>query len=437
MDPDRIPGLPSWLPSQSPAEDNSQESLISPQAHRVAPRSQAEIHFSQTLPQPTTNLATSAINSRDLKEFRSTTHEEHMVPEQHYHLLTLPSEIRLQILREVLRFPTRMRTMTELQTQTTASESQGQRRARRARRACIECRPLFPVHDEHEASSKVYPGILRVCRTLYQEGSRVIAGNPTVAVFTAHEILEEDIQSFNLKVREHRQQLRSSAAPAMTIWICDQVEGSAMHLYIFELRDTFYLIRYILQYVRRCLAPGFIDVYLHRFSVPGLYTLDAAAETLFLGPLQPYLNGEIHTVTIYPLATQLFGLNEDAQITERISISLSFQHILSTEDAAKVFGRIHSSVTTSQSTNTRGWDHRQAFKIWTRNRNRLYELAADGKWSSSENWEIIAHRSLCTIKDQIIHPGKDVVLSKGVKSRLLVLGQQIRLLALVIYLNLS
>lgn len=238
------------------------------------------------------------------------------------------------------------------------------------------------VRHQRETLPNIYPAILRVCRKLHREGIDMVAENQIIAVNIGREISADDIAAFNLHCREHEHACKASASPVLTFFLHDDRPKSRRRHYIFELRDVFYLIRYLLYYARSDLIIGGMDVRIHRTEIRGLCETETAGRQLFWDLIYPHLDGEI-----LPEGSGM-GLYLPVRLSPIWRIK--YPRCLSAGD--RVTRDIVEQISTLDSRpNLQRWDGRPALALWGQRLGQLYDFASTGIWSQGEGWEPFAH----------------------------------------------
>lgn len=200
-----------------------------------------------------------------------------------------------------------------------------------------------------------------------------------------------------------------SADPVMTLGLhCPGYEdgNSERKEYLLEMRDVASVVSYLVRRSRyRGTISGFVNVEIHRTHVVGLYDSSCAAESLFLRPLYPYLNGVLATVSCTGSDFVLHVRHHQDSTSDEAQFAIG-------NPADTIMLKILEATAGYRSAPPRAffrWDIEPALWIWNEELAPLVKFTIDHRWEPNTHggkespvWQVSARRTLNAIQHQMI-----------------------------------
>ena len=257
--------------------------------------------------------------------------------------------------------------------------------------------------------SHIWPEVLRVCHTLEEEGRQVLNENQLVKLITPAAISLKSHATYNLSLWRIES---VTARTLITLMIMDvnHPGGSGKHVYLFELRNIHFVVRYLLMLCRKSSGiPGAsIDIEIVRVSSSHARDVSAAAQKLLLGPVFSHLSREMNAIFYEEFSANLRDLRFDAW---------KAQHNHTPVPPFKSYTRpaspthpIPLAVLDALADYSKDpplymhmWDGRPAIQIWHNRVLSLESFAKTGHWEGHDfsSWEVTARNTIEMITDQL------------------------------------
>lgn len=351
------------------------------------------------------------------------------------HLLALPDEILVQILRPLLVLPfDHSRARRKMPVDDTATES------------ITRVRRRIQLDNGY---TQLQTQLLLVCRALGQLGTVLVSENRMVKLVTAWSIDPGHASTHDVSLWQ-TPCLQTSVLLILSLSLkVRNIRVRRRLYYLCELRDLHFLCRYLLWICHNqgSQFPILLDVDVTRPEIAGVCDISNCAERLFMHPIYTVLNGELGKVTCGNAPSSLL-----IDLYNRESIQAIKQ--LDPTDLLprdRVLVHISQAVHDADEASIRPdvqpflWSMRSAERLWSDNIRRFIYFAHLGHWeslaySSSKthiHWEALCLRTLDDIRDQLNHANSPTVAFLGYYRPLLDLHCKVQFLLGLGYLNIS
>ena len=167
--------------------------------------------------------------------------------------------------------------------------------------------------------------MLRACRSFGRVGTSVLAENRFVELVLPRALSAYEALQFGLsvwKVPNPKETFSARPMLRMNVTGAARLVTNRLH-YLSEFRDMHFLIRYLLSRcrTRELRSSPFVNIEILRTTMAGLCEVNNAADSLFLGPIYPFLNGEIGKIAVSILAARGKLAPKEGYIDLRLPLS--------------------------------------------------------------------------------------------------------------------
>ena len=293
-------------------------------------------------------------------------------------LLGLPSELRQQVLRELLQDSGERHALETSEDVASLEDASAVLAQHNHTHGVIHCHNCHRVSRVRLQPSKLSPAILEVNRQIYGEGIDILRANSMIAIRYAitDEKLRYVAEALGLSGRFLQPGVKQGIQPVMSFTITSSRDLPELRTQcLFALRDLDLVVLLLLHEIIGFGADQSLKFQLHQNYVPGFCHPDTALSKLFVEPILPWL------CDLLKVGNTAFPITYSTSLGHR-----AYEMAILQNDIDRLLIEAQLDDSTIEARNGQS-----ALQICTKQVQDLQVAACTGIWDGPDSWEHVSH----------------------------------------------